>query len=132
MLFPDPEREKLFAAIIALGAQNDAAAEMQTVLTAGKRAKPPGFDDTVGGMAQRYRGDQEALVRAKIAERYPDAGKMPVSPINWLAFFARSDAGVYVVDADADDAARRAGEGDAESEGVACRRRARRGLRPRR
>ena len=75
-------------------------AELDAVIGLGKAGKPFGFDDDVAGMAQRYRGNQEDIVRAKLKKRYPNAGEMPVTPINWLAFFARSDAGVYVVDAE--------------------------------
>ncbi len=100
MLFFDHAQQRLFAAIIALGAKAATAAELRAVLDAGKAAKPLDYDVDVAGMAQRYRGDQQAIIAAKLLDRYPNAGKMPISPVNWLAFFARSDAGVYVVDAE--------------------------------
>ena len=71
------------------------------ILEWGRRSKPLGYDTTVNGIAQRYRGDQHAIVKAALAKRYEKTAEdMPVNPLNWLAFFARSDAGVYVGDAD--------------------------------
>lgn len=99
MLFPSEEERAAWAAVIRLGAQVATKAELAAVLELGKKAKPVGFDAVVVGMAERYRGDQESIVRQKLSQRYPNAGEMPISPVNWLAFFARSDAGVYVVDA---------------------------------
>lgn len=100
MLFVDQATTQLWAAIIALGARVSTAAELAVVLATGKAAKPIDYDAIVGGMAQRYRGDQKALVAAALKKRYPNAGEMPINPVNWLAFFARTDAGVYVVDAE--------------------------------
>lgn len=72
-----------------------------SILEWGRRSKPLGYDAVVSGIAQRYRGDQKEIVRTALKERYPSTAKdMPVSPLNWLQFFARSDAGVYVGDAD--------------------------------
>jgi hypothetical protein len=100
MLFQDDRQLLLVGAIIALGAKQATAKELQVVLAAGQAAKPANYDADIKGLSQRYRGDQFDIVQRKIRERYPRAGPMPVSPINWLAFFARSDAGVYVVDAE--------------------------------
>lgn len=100
MLFPDLSAQSLWATVIALGAQKATESELSAVLVAGKRAKPLLYDETVAGMAQRYRGDQQAIIKAALRKRYPHSSDMPVSPVNWLAFFARSDAGVYVVDAE--------------------------------
>ncbi len=100
MLFPDPAAQSLWASVIMLGAKQASAKELRVALDAGRRAKPLRFDETVSGMAQRYRGDQQEIIRAALSRRYPHAGEMPINPINWLAFWARSDAGVYVADAE--------------------------------
>lgn len=100
MLYPDNTQQKLMQAIVSLGARSAAAAELNAVLEAGRAAKPAGYDDTVKGMALRFAGDQVAIISAKLAERYPNSSPMPVNPVNLLAHFARSDAGVYIADAD--------------------------------
>ena len=77
------------------------ASGIAAILEWGRRSKPLGYDTVVTGIAQRYRGDQKEIVRSALVKRYEKTGdEMPVNPLNWLAFFARSDAGVYVGDAD--------------------------------
>ncbi len=72
-----------------------------SILEWGRRSKPPGYDTVVSGIAQRYRGDQKDIVKQALTKRYEKTAEdMPINPLNWLAFFARSDAGVYVGDAD--------------------------------
>lgn len=100
MLFVDRQQERLLQSIIALGARESTGNELAVVLDAGKAAKPYMFDLTVAGLAQRYRGDQVTIIEAKLKERFPHAGKMPVTPVNWLATFARADAGIYIADAE--------------------------------
>lgn len=90
----------LWATVLARGARMSSARELKDIIEAGKAAKPALFDATVSGLGQRYRGDQHDIIEAKLQERYPHSSQMPINPVNWLAFWARSDAGVYVVEAE--------------------------------
>lgn len=99
MLYPDPQREGLAAAVASL-AKASTAKELAALVELGVRSKPYGYDRVVSGIAQRYAGDQVAIIKAALQRRYPNAGDMPISPANFVAMFARADAGVYVVDAD--------------------------------
>jgi hypothetical protein len=96
------EREKQLEqwwATLRTGPLQGQAHELEAVLNLGLASKPHRYDEIVGGLALRYSGNQKAIVENALKMRYPKAGNMPVDPVNWAAFFARSDAGVYVVDA---------------------------------
>lgn len=70
--------------------------QLQALLEAGRRTRAPDFDSTVKGIAVRYAGDQQSVVRSALTKAYPRTGdKMPIDPVNWLRFFARQDCGVY-------------------------------------
>lgn len=99
MMFPDPQAAGL-AAVVASMAKAATAEELKALLEAGLRSKPLGYDRTVAGIAQRYSGDQVAIIKAALARRYPNAGDMPINPANFVRFFARTDCGVYVSEAD--------------------------------
>jgi hypothetical protein len=74
--------------------------QLRALLDAGRRARPADYDSTIKGIAQRYAGDQQAIVRAALERSYPRTGStMPIDPINWMRFFARQDSGVYQVPA---------------------------------
>jgi len=67
------------------------------LLTAGRRQRPADYETVVRGLAKRYSGDQQGIVKAALRDRYPQTGdKIPIDPVNWLRFFARQDSGVYV------------------------------------
>lgn len=71
-------------------------AMLREVLKAGRRQRPADYDGTVKGIAVRYAGDQQAVVRQALRRAYPQTGdKLPVDPVNWARFFARQDSGVY-------------------------------------
>lgn len=70
--------------------------QLQALLKAGRRTRAADYDTIVRGLAQRYVGDQQQLVKGALTKAYPRTGdKMPVDPVNWLRFFARQDSGVY-------------------------------------
>ena len=74
--------------------------QLRDLLTAGRRQRPSDYDDTVRGLAVRYSGDQQSVVRQALRRAYPRTGeRMPVDPVNWLRFFARQDSGVYTTPA---------------------------------
>ena len=93
MLFQDEETARL-KSIIARQARALTAKEIDDLLSVGKRQKPTGFDRVVGGLQQRYAGDQIDIVRSALRQAYPDTyAQIPVEPLNWLALFARQDSG---------------------------------------
>jgi hypothetical protein len=70
--------------------------QLTELLTLGRRQRAADYDSIVSGLARRYSGDQQTIVRDALRKAYPRTGdKMPVDPINWLRFFARQDSGVY-------------------------------------
>jgi hypothetical protein len=70
--------------------------QLSALLEAGRKKRIPDFDTICKGIAQRYSGDQKAIVRDALKRSYPKTGEqMPVDPINWIRFFARQDSGVY-------------------------------------
>jgi hypothetical protein len=72
------------------------AARLLDVLRAGRRQRPADYDGIVRGLAVRYAGDQQSVVRQALRRVYPQtADRLPVDPVNWLRFFARQDSGVY-------------------------------------
>lgn len=74
--------------------------QLLDLLTAGRRQRPADYETVIRGLAKRYSGDQQGIVKAALRDRYPQTGdKIPVDPINWLRFFARQDSGVYTVPA---------------------------------
>jgi hypothetical protein len=84
--------------------RNDAGAwtpdQLSDLLTIGRRQRAADYDAVVSGLARRYSGDQQIIVREALRRAYPRTGdKMPVDPINWLRFFARQDSGVYMTPA---------------------------------
>lgn len=70
--------------------------QLRDLLTSGRRQRAADYDSVVRGIAQRYAGDQQTIVRGALEKAYPRTGsKMPIDPINWMRFFARQDSGVY-------------------------------------
>jgi hypothetical protein len=70
--------------------------QLRDLLSVGRRQRSSDYDSVVRGIAQRYNGDQQSIVRGALEKAYPRTGsKMPVDPVNWLRFFARQDSGVY-------------------------------------
>jgi hypothetical protein len=70
--------------------------QLRDLLSVGRRQRAADYDSVVRGIAQRYAGDQQALIRGALEKAYPRTGsKMPIDPVNWLRFFARQDSGVY-------------------------------------
>jgi hypothetical protein len=74
--------------------------QLRELLAAGRRQRAADYDSVVKGLAVRYSGDQQAIVRDALRKAYPRTGdRMPVDPVNWLRFFSRQDSGVYTVPA---------------------------------
>lgn len=74
--------------------------QLSDLLTVGRRQRAADYDAIVSGLARRYSGDQQIIVREALRKSYPRTGdKMPVDPVNWLRFFARQDSGVYMTPA---------------------------------
>jgi hypothetical protein len=74
--------------------------QLRDLLTVGRRQRPSDYDSVVKGLAIRYSGDQQSVVRQALRRAYPRTGeRMPVDPVNWLRFFARQDSGVYTAPA---------------------------------
>jgi hypothetical protein len=72
--------------------------QLTALLRAGRRTRVADYDAIVRGLAQRYVGDQQQIVKGALTKAYPRTGdRMPVDPVNWLRFFARQDSGVYAV-----------------------------------
>lgn len=70
--------------------------QLSDLLSVGRRQRAADYDQIVAGLARRYSGDQQTIVREALRRAYPRTGdKMPVDPVNWLRFFARQDSGVY-------------------------------------
>jgi len=48
-------------------------------------------------IAVRYDGDQVAVLKTALQQRFPRTWqRFPIAPVNWLKFFAQQDSGVYV------------------------------------
>ena len=76
------------------------ADQLSELLALGRRQRSADYDSIVGGLARRYSGDQQSIVRDALKKAYPRTGeKMPIDPVNWLRFFSRQDSGVYTVPA---------------------------------
>ena len=74
--------------------------QLRALLDAGRKQRPADYDAIVRGLAQRYAGDQQAIIRTALSKAYPKTGAaMPIDPVNWLRFFARQDSGVYITPA---------------------------------
>lgn len=74
--------------------------QLSDLLTLGRRQRAADYDAVVSGLARRYAGDQQAIVREALRKAYPRTGeRMPIDPVNWLRFFARQDSGVYMTPA---------------------------------
>lgn len=74
--------------------------QLRDLLALGRRQRAADYDTVVSGLARRYSGDQQSIVREALRKAYPRTGdKMPIDPINWLRFFARQDSGVYMTPA---------------------------------
>ena len=74
--------------------------QLSDLLTLGRRQRAADYDVVVSGLARRYAGDQQQIVRDALRRAYPRTGdKMPIDPVNWLRFFARQDSGVYMTPA---------------------------------
>jgi len=72
--------------------------QLTDLLTVGRRQRDADYDSVVKGLAVRYSGDQQSVVKAALLKAYPRTGeRMPVDPVNWLRFFSRQDSGVYTV-----------------------------------
>lgn len=70
--------------------------QLRDLLAVGRRQRPADYDSTIKGIAQRYAGDQQSIVRHALEKAYPRTGStMPIDPVNWMRFFARQDSGVY-------------------------------------
>lgn len=70
--------------------------QLKALLESGRQQRAPDYDSTVKGLAVRYMGDQQGVVRSALKKAFPRTGdKMPIDPVNWLRFFARQDCGVY-------------------------------------
>ena len=99
MLTPNAASDALIKQIRADAGAWDAD-ELTELLTLGRRQRAADYDSIVAGLARRYSGDQQSIVREALRRAYPRTGdKMPVDPINWLRFFARQDSGVYMTPA---------------------------------
>lgn len=74
--------------------------QLSGLLTLGRKQRAADYDAVVAGLARRYSGDQQAIVREALRKAYPrTSDRMPIDPVNWLRFFARQDSGVYSVPA---------------------------------
>jgi len=70
--------------------------QLTDLLKVGRRQRASDYEIVVRGIAQRYAGDQQSIVRGALEKAYPRTGsKMPIDPVNWMRFFARQDSGVY-------------------------------------
>jgi len=70
--------------------------DVKTLIKAEKESRPPGQVADARAFAQRYLGNQSAIIRAKLYERYPlSAARMPVAPLPYIRQWARADSGCY-------------------------------------
>jgi hypothetical protein len=86
--------------------------DVKTMVKAEQERRPPGNMDDARAFAQRYLGNQGAIIRARLYERYPlSAARMPVAPLPYIRQWARADSGCY--QQEATRTIRRRGGGDA-------------------
>jgi hypothetical protein len=72
--------------------------QLMPLLEKARALRDGDFDQTCSGIAQRYRGDQQSILKTALKNAYSKTyEKMPIDPVNWLEFFATQDAGVYDV-----------------------------------
>lgn len=70
--------------------------DVKTLVKAERESRPPGHLADSRAFAQRYLGNQGALIREALRLRYPlSYARMPVAPLPYIRQWARADSGCY-------------------------------------
>lgn len=70
--------------------------DIKDLIAVDAKQRPPGHAQDSRAFATRYLGNQEGIVRAALARRYPlSAPTMPCAPLPYIRMWARKDSGCY-------------------------------------